>query len=102
MATSTVSTPSTSPPAESPQLAKARAKALSHAACEITAIAQTLTLVRANKGVDSFEALLTGALMRIELLGTCVGVLADKRIDVEEISAQYDMVLGEKLEVCHG
>jgi hypothetical protein len=79
----------------------ARAKALSHAACEITAIAQTLNIVRSHKGVHCFENLLPGALMRIELLGTCVGVLADKRTDAEEIEAQYDMVLGEKLEVAH-
>lgn len=99
MAIATVPTESVPSRASASQLTTARAEALDHAACEITALAQALTVARADKRVHSFDALLTGALMRIELLGTCVGVLADQRTDFEEVVVQYDIVLGKPLEV---
>lgn len=107
MATQTVAGPAAGGPANNPSvlseaLTAARDKALQSASNEITAIAQTLQVARNNKGVHNFDALLPGALMRLELLGTCVGVLSDARhANAEDIGEQYWMVMGEKLEANH-
>ncbi|WP_343625401.1 hypothetical protein [Roseateles puraquae] len=104
MATKTVAgaaacVPANTSPVLSEKLTRARAEALDCASNEITAIAQTLQVARQHKDIDNFDALLPGALMRIELLGTCVGILADHRTDGEEVCAQYGLVKGHDLEL---
>lgn len=93
--------PAKIPTALSEALAEARAKALDDAANEITAIAQTLQVARQHSAVEKFDALLPGALMRLELLGTCVGILADSRTDADEVALQFEYVTGVKLEADH-
>lgn len=81
---------------------KARADALDHAGREILALAQAVQAARRpGSRVDEPDLLVDSVLRRVELLGSCVGVLADCRIDAEEIGVQYQLVFGRELEAGH-
>lgn len=101
-----VSSTPTAPAATTPRLSElfiqARAKALNQAAREITALAQaTLLACEQRSKVHEPEIVLSSTLARIELLGTCVGVLADGCIDADEVAQQYVLVMGKSMETDH-
>lgn len=107
MATQTVAGTAASAPAIIPTqvgefFTKARADALDRASREILALTQAARAARKPRsGVDYPDELTDSVLRRVELLGTCVGVLADCRIDTDEIGTQYEIVFGRELEVSH-
>lgn len=74
---------------------KARFDAIGRAAAEIIALAQaTKAAHKPQSGVDCLEVLRDSTLDRVALLGSCVTVLSDCRIDAEEIDVQYRLVFG--------
>lgn len=77
--------------------------ALDQAGREVLALAQSAQAARKRgSGVDDPDLVVDSVLRRVELLGSCVGVLADCRIDPEEIGVQYQFVFGRELEADHG
>lgn len=81
---------------------KARADALGRAGVEILALAQAALAARKpGSGVDDPDMLVESVLLRVELLGSCIGVLADPVIDAEEIGVQYQLVFHRPMEVSH-
>lgn len=110
MATTSIAGSVTSTPADTPHnsagvpnqvpppyvdISRARAAALDHAGREIAALAQAAILACKNPGAVTEPELMAASVMpRIELLGTCVGVLADERIDADEVLGQYGLIMG--------
>lgn len=107
MATETVpgsaaSAPATIPAQVGELFTKARADAISRAGVEILALTQAaMAARRPGSPVDDPDMLLESVLLRVELLGSCIGVLADPRIDAEEIGAQYQLVFHRPMEASH-
>lgn len=89
-------------PAPAQPNAGIRAAALGQAGREMLALMQAARSARkSGSAVDDPEALLDAALSRVELLGSCVAVLADERTDDEEAAVQYQLVFGRELEANH-
>jgi len=107
MATETVPGSAPSAPAIIPAqvgelFTQARAAAISRAGREILALAQAAQAARKHgRDIDDPDMLLESVLLRVELLGSCIGVLTDAVIDAEEIGIQYQLVFHRPMEVSH-